>query len=393
MKDMVKKYYTDKEKQELVEKISVRKVKVGIKKACKESGISDGSYYQWRLKFSNNNEAADPTLQENNSTDVNLENKIEVTTPKTGGRVRSELNAEVENKIIELKKEYPYYGIVRISQCLRRFEYIQVSPSKVLRVLEKHKMNVSDFYQARQVKEITRFERNNPNDLWCIDIMPYKLKSKEKFSFIGIEDDHSRLILKHGVFEDAKSSNVIKVLQDAVAAYGLPKELLTDCGGQFHSWNGSTEFEELLANFGIRHIKTKPHNPCCNGKIESFHRNLQKELLWRKHMENREQAKEEIRKYIEYYNNYRPHQGIGGLLPSDRYHGIANSVEKYILKPPEGQREIFVMARNNGKIYRIEQEGNEILLKENETIHGKWDLKDGKVLSIEALKEFYTKCH
>ena len=109
-------------------------------------------------------------------------------------------------------------------------------------------------------------------------------------------------------------------------------------------------------------------------------------------MENREQAKDEIRKYIEYYNNYRPHQGIGGLLPSDRYHGIANNVERYILKPPDGEREIFIMARNNGKIYRIEQEGNEILLKENETIHGKWDLKDGKVLSIEALKEFYTEC-
>jgi monomeric isocitrate dehydrogenase len=78
------------------------------------------------------------------------------------------------------------------------------------------------------------------------------------------------------------------------------------------------------------------------------------------------------------------------LLPSDRYHGIAGNVEKYILKPPVGQREIFLMARNNGKIFRIEQEGTEIMLKENETIHGKWDIKDGKVLSIEALREFYV---
>jgi transposase InsO family protein len=388
--NMVKKYFTDKEKQGFVEKISVRKEKVGVIKACKESGISDSSFYQWRIRFSNNNEAADTELNENISADVNLENRISKEPFKSGAKIKSELNADVENKIIELKKEYPYYGIVRISQHLRRFDYIQVSPSKVLRILEKFKMNVSDFYRARQVKEITRFERNKPNDLWCIDIMPYKLKSKEKFSFIGIEDDHSRYILKHGVFEDAKSSNVIKILQDAVAAYGLPIEILTDCGGQFHAWNGSTEFEELLANYGIRHIKTKPHNPQCNGKIESFHRNLQKELLWRKHMDNREQAKEEIRKYIEYYNNYRPHQGIGGLLPSDRYHGIAGNVEKYILKPPVGQREIFLMARNNGKIFRIEQEGTEIMLKENETIHGKWDIKDGKVLSIEALREFYV---
>ena len=36
-----------------------QKVNVGIR-ACKESGISDGSYYHWKVKFSNNNEAADP---------------------------------------------------------------------------------------------------------------------------------------------------------------------------------------------------------------------------------------------------------------------------------------------------------------------------------------------
>lgn len=67
-----------------------------------------------------------------------------------------------------------------------------------------------------------------------------------------------------------------------------------------------------------------------------------------------------------------------------------SNVEKYILKPPQGQREIFVIARYNGKIFRIEQEGDEIMLKEGETIHGRWNSKDGKGLSLEALKGFYT---
>ena len=42
------------QKQELVEKNlpHPENSNVGIKKACKESGISDGSYYHWKIKFS-----------------------------------------------------------------------------------------------------------------------------------------------------------------------------------------------------------------------------------------------------------------------------------------------------------------------------------------------------
>jgi transposase InsO family protein len=369
------KYYTENEKKEFIKKINELRKEMPVKTACKKAGVSDCSYYSWRRKYSSNDSAADVEIHEERiDPTLNIDKLKEKTKKNT---LVSKITQETEKIIVDLKKEYPYYGVVRISQHLRRFECIKISPSKVLKVLEKNKINVSDFYKARQIKKVTRFERERVNDLWALDIMPYRLKNGEKFSFIGIIDDYSRYLMKHGVFENAKSSNIIKILQESVETYGLPKEVLTDCGGQFHSWNGSTEFEELLANYGIKHIKTRPHNPACNGKIESFHRNLQKELLWRKYMNNTQQAKDEIEKYIEYYNNDRPHQGIGGLTPADRYHGISKEIEKHILNPADNTGKIYAVIRIKNNVFRIENKNDKIILFKENKIKAEWDSKEG----------------
>lgn len=356
---MVKRY-TDEERLKIVEEIS--KSSLTIKEACNIAGISDVTFYQWKKNLKNKAVAMEQIYLEEDSSKEYIENKIENKVPPKHDKPKSDIDEEVENLVVNLKTQYPYYGIVRISQELLRHECIKISPTKVLKVLEKHNLNVSDFYKARQVKESVRFERAKSNQLWSTDIMPYKLKNGDRFYFIGIIDDFSRYMLAHGVFDDAKVDNVIKVLQDATAAYGLPQELLTDRGGQFHSWKGMSQFEELLARYGIKHIMAKPHNPSCNGKIEAFHRNLQKELLWRKFMDNTQMAREEILKYTDYYNHDRPHQGIGGLVPADRYFRIDDEIKKHILNPYVKGSKVYFTGKINKKVYRIEQRQNNLFL-------------------------------
>ena len=354
------KRYTVEDKARLVEEIS--KTTLPIKQACAAAGISDGSYYHWKKELEVINVAMEQVNKVVPSDKELFENRIEIAAAKKKGPPKIEIDERVEKLVVDLKKKYPYYGVVRISQELLRFECVKISPTKVLKVLDKNNLNTSDFYGARRTKEVVRFERNKPNELWSTDIMPYKLKNGDRFYFIGIEDDFSRYILAHGVFEDAKMENVIKVLQTAVAAYGLPKEILTDRGAQFHSWKGMSGFEELLARYGIKHAMARAHNPSCNGKIESVHRNLQKELLWRKYMENWQEATTEIGKYIDYYNHERPHQGIGGLVPADRYFKIGDEVKKHVLKANLEGVKVYFTGKIDGTMYRIEQIKDEIKL-------------------------------
>ena len=55
------------------------------------------------------------------------------------------------------------------------------------------------------------------------------------------------------------------------------------------------------------------------GKIERFWETIWQEFLSRAQFESFDSARERIRLWIQYYNHKRPHQGIEGLCPADRF--------------------------------------------------------------------------
>ena len=80
----------------------------------------------------------------------------------------------------------------------------------------------------------------------------------------------------------------------------------------------------------IHHIKSQPHHPMTLGKIERFWKTIFLEFLSRAQFESFEDAVERIRQWVKYYNHKRPHQGIGGLCPADRYFEIQSELRKTI---------------------------------------------------------------
>ncbi len=300
-------YYTDQEKAKLVEVIS--KSDLPVKKACKQYGISDGSFYTWRKQL-----AADAgKKQESDQAETD----------------RRSYDAEVVGKLLALKKEHPYYGVVKLSKQLLRTYGLNLHPGKVKRVLEEHGFKTEPLAKAPP-KGTRRFERLNPGELWMMDIMYYRLKKEGRFYLISILDDYSRFNVAHKVCTTQNADNVIRVFQEAVENYGIPNQLLTDRGSQFYSWKGINSFQALLGNLGVEHIVTRAQSPQTIGKIESFHRNIQKELLRRKEFSTIKEVQQAIKEYVEYYNFERVHMGIGYLTPADRFFNADAEVEKAI---------------------------------------------------------------
>jgi hypothetical protein len=64
------------------------------------------------------------------------------------------------------------------------------------------------------------------------------------------------------------------------------------------------------------------------GKIERFWKTIYEEFLIRAQFGSFEEAQERIRQWVQYYNHKRPHQGIGGLCPADRYFEIQGELRK-----------------------------------------------------------------
>ena len=74
------------------------------------------------------------------------------------------------------------------------------------------------------------------------------------------------------ITRDISSANIVRVLKDIFARFGLPEEIVSDNGPQFVS----KEFETFLNKNGIRHVRSSPYHPQSNGKIERFHCYLKK---------------------------------------------------------------------------------------------------------------------
>ena len=240
------------------------------------------------------------------------------------------LPAPVKEKIIELKKSEPLFGIKRISQVLRRAFFLSASPETVRKTL--HESSLASPPKRKRQRNITRprfFERSVPNQLWQTDIFTFRLGGHYAY-LIGYIDDYSRYVTGLELFRSQTGHNVIEVYRRAAAEYNPPKEMLTDNGRQYTSWHGKSRFEGELKKDKIHHIKSRPHHPMTLGKIERFWKTIYLEFLSRAQFDSFEDAVERIRQWVKYYNHKRPHQGIGGLCPADRYFEIQSELRKTI---------------------------------------------------------------
>ena len=240
------------------------------------------------------------------------------------------LPAPVKQKIVEIKEANPLFGIKRISQMLRRVFFLSASPEAVRNTL--HSESLMTAPSGKRKRNITRprfFERSAPNQLWQTDIFTFRLGGHYAY-LIGYIDDYSRYITGLELFRSQTAHNVIEVYRRAASEYNPPKEMLTDNGRQYTSWRGNSRFEKEMKKDRIHHIKSQPHHPMTLGKIERFWKTIFLEFLSRAQFESFEDTAERIRQWLKYYNHKRPHQGIGGLCPADRYFEIQSELRKTI---------------------------------------------------------------
>jgi len=275
------------------------------------------------------------------------------------------LPAPVKKKIIEIKEASPSFGITRISQLLKRAFFLSASPETVRKTL--HESSLIKSPPKKRQHNITRprfFERSVPNQLWQTDIFTFRLGGHYAY-LIGYIDDYSRYITGLELFRTQTGQNVIEVYRRAASEYNPPKEMLTDNGRQYASWRGHSRFELELKKDKIHHIKSQPHHPMTLGKIERFWKTIYLEFLVRAQFESFEDAAERIRQWVKYYNHKRPHQGIGGLCPADRYFEIQSELKKTIEKGiKENLLEMALRGKPRLPFYMVgRMEGQSVVLR------------------------------
>jgi transposase InsO family protein len=211
--------------------------------------------------------------------------------------------------------------------------------STVHRTLRRH--GISRRPRPKREKVI-RYEWPCPGDLLHMDTKRYARFSRpghavtgnrfktgaDKREGVGYEfchsivDDRSRLAYSE-LHPDERARTVVGFTHRALSffeGHGIrARRLMTD---NAFAYTKSAELAALLRSKEIRHLLIEPRRPQTNGKVERFQQTMAREwgygLAYRT-SDHRERA---LPHWLRYYNERRPHSGIGDRPPISRVHDV-----------------------------------------------------------------------
>ena len=241
----------------------------------------------------------------------------------------------IEKQVIEERKKgsnrYEICDILK--EKLGRFT---PSPSGIYNICKRYNMNRLTKPMKENKRKIIKEKIGEMAHIDCHYLPKGIIESSSKRMYIvGVLDDTSRVCWCE-LTEDIQSLTVmfaimrcLKILRNK---YNIEfKEALTDNGPEFgggcqNDNNKMTSpVKRLFYEMGIKHRTIKPYRPQTNGKIERFWRVLEEDFVEESVFDSKEQLEEELYKYMIYYNEYRPHQGINGLKPVEVCNNTSNN--------------------------------------------------------------------
>ena len=207
----------------------------------------------------------------------------------------------------KLQNEGVHTTMRKVQQLMKEMgiESIQLSQRRVERV---GKMPESDENKLQR-----KFNQTEPNKYWVGDVTEVRVNNTRVYLCV-IMDLFSRKIIAYRMAHRNDTNLTIETFEDAFFARGCPQGLI------FHSDRGanyaSKYFVDMLDKYSVGRSLSRAHNPYDNACIESFFACLKREEYYARSYENVCQLKEGIAQYIDFFNDYRPHEALKNKSPN-----------------------------------------------------------------------------
>lgn len=234
-----------------------------------------------------------------------------------------DINLRLMRKLDELYTEHPYYGVRRMTACLRRAQE-EVNIKRVRRLLRI--MGLEAIYPKKNLSKANKEHVIYPyllrgvsivrNDqVWSTDITYIRLRNGFVY-LMAVIDWFSRYVLDWQLNITLEADFCIETL-DRVLQNGKPEIFNTDQGSQFTT----PRFVNPLLNNGVRVSMDGRGRALDNVFVERLWRSLKQEKVYLEDFRTVKEAKTGIADYFEYYNHRRPHQSLDYKTPAEVYLG------------------------------------------------------------------------
>lgn len=157
------------------------------------------------------------------------------------------------------------------------------------------------------------FKATGVNQKWCSDIT--YVRTGESWLYVAmIKDLYSKRIVGWAMADHMRAELTVSALKMAIRHRGAVQGLIhhSDRGKQY----ACLEYRALLEKHGVVQSMSQAGDCYDNAPAESFFATLKKELVNRCTFKTRQEAKQEVFKYIEvFYNRKRLHSALGYMSP------------------------------------------------------------------------------
>ena len=154
------------------------------------------------------------------------------------------------------------------------------------------------------------FLRNHAAEIWACDFLQVTdLFFRPLFAFFIIELKSRKVIHVH-VTRSPTDPWVAQQLREATPYGQTPKYLIRDNDRKF-----GQHFARVAATSGIKVLRTPYRTPRANAVCERFLGSVRRECLDHFLILHEKQLHRLLKTYVRYYNQARPHQGIGQRIP------------------------------------------------------------------------------
>lgn len=248
---------------------------------------------------------------------------------------RENPNQELEEKIVEIRKEHKDFGYRRIYGELRN-QGFTVNKKRVQRIIQKLNLQVTSFtrksrkyssYKGKVGKVAPnrinrRFETGIPHQKISTDTTEFKYYEVDnkgrltikKLYFDPFMDLFNREIISYGISQRPSAESIMTALNETV-------EITSDCKYRrtFHSDQGwayqMKAYVHTLEANKIYQSMSRKGNCHDNSVMENFFGIMKQEMYYGMVFYSYEELKEAIEKYIKYYNQQRIKEKLGWMSP------------------------------------------------------------------------------
>ncbi len=218
----------------------------------------------------------------------------------------------LRQRLKALAEQYPRFGSPRLCALVRREE--RYNHKLVERIYREAGLSLRRKRRRRlQRQRVPMMVVEAANQEWAMDFVTDSLASARHVRILTVVDVFTRECLALETDTSMGSLRVLRVLDSIMAERGAPLRLRCDNGPEFTSraflaW-------ALVRKIELVHIR--PGKPVENAHIESFNGRLREECLNASWFRNLFDARRQIDRWREHYNQVRPHSSLQFQTPQE----------------------------------------------------------------------------